>query len=63
MESILHVFGDAAALLTYHSVSIVYGDMYRAHRHETRLAVLMMIRISCFALPDSEGGRFPRVLM
>ncbi|KAH9303135.1 hypothetical protein KI387_014718, partial [Taxus chinensis] len=63
MDSILQVFGDAAALLTYHSASIGYGDMYRAHRHETRLAVLMMIGITCFALPDSEGGRFPRALM
>ncbi|KAH9300434.1 hypothetical protein KI387_003637, partial [Taxus chinensis] len=59
MDSILQVFGDAAALLTYHSASIGYGDMYRAHRHETRLAVLMMVGITCFALPDSEGGRFP----
>ncbi|KAH9315803.1 hypothetical protein KI387_024430, partial [Taxus chinensis] len=37
--------------------------MYRADRHETRLAVLMMIGITCFTLPDSEGGRFPRALM
>ncbi|KAH9322296.1 hypothetical protein KI387_016935, partial [Taxus chinensis] len=55
MDRNLHVFGDAAALLTYHSTSIAYGDMYRAHRHETRLAVLMMIGITCFALPESEG--------
>ncbi|KAH9325905.1 hypothetical protein KI387_006083, partial [Taxus chinensis] len=39
MDSILHVFGDAATLLMYHNASIAYGDMYRAHRHETRLAV------------------------
>ncbi|KAH9301381.1 hypothetical protein KI387_012964, partial [Taxus chinensis] len=63
MDSILQVFGDAAALLTYHSASIRYGDMYHAHRHETRLAVLMMIGITYFALPDSEGGRFPQALM
>ncbi|KAH9320983.1 hypothetical protein KI387_015622, partial [Taxus chinensis] len=50
-------------LLTYHSASIGYGDMYRAHRHETRLAVLMMIGITCFALSDLEGDRFPRALM
>ncbi|KAH9331183.1 hypothetical protein KI387_003291, partial [Taxus chinensis] len=32
-------------LLTYHSTSIAYGDMYRAHRHETRLTVLMMMGV------------------
>ncbi|KAH9313725.1 hypothetical protein KI387_022352, partial [Taxus chinensis] len=43
--------------------SINYGDMYAAHPEETRLAVLMMVGIGCYALPDSEGGRFPRELM
>ncbi|KAH9325495.1 hypothetical protein KI387_005673, partial [Taxus chinensis] len=59
MDSILQVFGDAAALLTYHSASIGYGDMYRAHRHETRLAVLMMIGVTCFALPGFRGRPLP----
>ncbi|KAH9331971.1 hypothetical protein KI387_004079, partial [Taxus chinensis] len=57
------VFGDAAALLTYHSASIAYRDMYRAHRYETWLAMLMMISITCFTLPDIEGGCFPWALM
>ncbi|KAH9300773.1 hypothetical protein KI387_012356, partial [Taxus chinensis] len=37
--------------------------MYRAHRQETRLVVLMMIGITYFALPDLEGGCLPRDLM
>ncbi|KAH9325284.1 hypothetical protein KI387_005462, partial [Taxus chinensis] len=41
MDSILQVFGDAAPLITYHSTSIGYDDMYRGHRQETRLAMLM----------------------
>ncbi|KAH9301369.1 hypothetical protein KI387_012952, partial [Taxus chinensis] len=57
------VFRDATPLVTYHSASIGYGEMYHAHRRETRVAMLMMVGITCFDLLESEGGHFSWALM
>ncbi|KAH9300172.1 hypothetical protein KI387_011755, partial [Taxus chinensis] len=42
MDSILQVFRDGTPLITYHSVSIGYREMYHTHRRETQLSMLMM---------------------
>ncbi|KAH9321140.1 hypothetical protein KI387_015779, partial [Taxus chinensis] len=62
-KAMITVFWEMASDLTKHNASLVYGALYAAHPQETQLAVLMMVTVGCYALPDSEGGRFFRGLM